>query len=67
MSRNFRLAGRYSEIAFERMAMTLGETPPGAPYPRIADGVHTMAFIEACLRSHDCGQWAELEPVPTDS
>ncbi len=57
-------ANIYSEIAFDRMAMALGETPPGAPYPRIADGVHTMAFIEACLRSHDSGQWSELAPVP---
>ena len=60
-------ANIYSEMALERMAMTLGETPPGAPYPRIADGVHTMAFIEACLRSHDSGHWAELEPVPAAS
>ncbi len=58
-------ANIYSEVAAERMALSLGETPPTAPYPRIADGVHTMAFIEACLRSHDSGQWAELEPVPT--
>jgi len=60
-------ANIYSELAFDRMAIALGETPPGAPYPRIADGVHTMAFIEACLRSHDSGQWAELAPVPTVS
>ncbi len=60
-------ANIYSEMAFDRMAMALGEKPPAMPYPRIADGVHTMAFIEACLRSHDSGQWAELEPVPTGS
>ena len=25
--------------------------------PRIEDGVHTMAFIEACLASHAAGRW----------
>ena len=60
-------ANIYTELALDRMAMSLGEAPPAAPYPRISDGVHTMAFIEACSRSHDCGQWSELEPVPASA
>jgi hypothetical protein len=35
-----------------------------APYPRIADGAHTMAFIEACIRSHQDGRWAQVAPLP---
>ncbi len=57
-------ANIYSEMAAERMAISLGETPPDAPYPRIADGVHTMAFIEACIRSHQDGHWAQVAPLP---
>ncbi len=59
-------ANIYRELAQERMALELGGTPPAAPYPRIADGVHTMAFIEACLRSHASGQWADVAAVPPD-
>lgn len=53
-------ANLYAELAAERMALSLGEPPAAAPYPRIADGVHTMAFIEACLASHERGAWAEV-------
>lgn len=57
-------ANIYNEVAAERMALALGETPPQAPYPRIADGAHTMAFIEACIRSHQEGRWADVAALP---
>jgi len=57
-------ANVYAEIAQERMARELGEEPGALPYPRIDDGVHTMAFIEACLASHASGRWAEVAKAP---
>lgn len=54
-------ANIYAEMAQERMALELGEPPPEFPYPRIADGAHTMAFIEACLASRERGRWVEVE------
>lgn len=54
-------ANIYGEVALERMALALGEPVAQAPYPRIEDGVHTMAFIEACLASQASGTWAEVE------
>lgn len=57
-------ANIYSEVAHERMALALGEPFTPAPYPRIADGVHTMAFIEACIASHASGRWADVAPLP---
>lgn len=54
----------YNEVAAERMALALGESPPQAPYPRITDGAHTMAFIEACIRSHKDGHWAQVAQLP---
>ena len=59
-------ANIYSELAYERMAMTLGEPVVPAPYPRIEDGAHTMAFIEACLASHASGRWADVAPLPVN-
>ncbi|HEX6723053.1 MAG TPA: Gfo/Idh/MocA family oxidoreductase [Burkholderiaceae bacterium] len=56
-------ANIYAEIAQERMARELGDTPPRFPYPRIEDGVHTMAFIEACLASQASGRWADVAGV----
>lgn len=53
-------ANLYGEVAQERMAITLGEPVPDLPYPRIADGVHTMAFIEACLASQVRGSWVDV-------
>ena len=53
-------ANIYAEIAQERMARALGEPPPPVDYPRIEDGAHTMAFIEACLASQARGGWVEL-------
>jgi predicted dehydrogenase len=54
-------ANLYAEVAQERIARELGDTPPRFPYPRIEDGVHTMAFIEACLASHASGRWADVD------
>jgi hypothetical protein len=42
------------------MARTLGESAPEAPYPRIEDGAHTMAFIEACMESQRRGGWVPV-------
>jgi predicted dehydrogenase len=53
-------ANIYAEVAQQRMAVVLGETPGAFPYPGIADGVHTMAFIEACTASHAAGGWVAL-------
>jgi predicted dehydrogenase len=53
-------ANIYAEIAQERMARALGDDLAPLPYPRIEDGVHTMAFIEACLASHASGRWADV-------
>ena len=54
----------YNEIAEDRMLRALGETPPAPLYPTIADGVHTMAFIEACVRSSAESRWVD---VPAES
>ena len=53
-------ANIYGEMAQERIARNLGERPPALPYPRIEDGAHTMAFIEACIRSSDSGRWEDV-------
>jgi len=53
-------ANLYAEVAQERMALSLDVVAPAAPYPRIDDGVHTMAFIEACIESQRTGRWAEV-------
>jgi predicted dehydrogenase len=53
-------ANIYAEIAQERMARELGEDLAPLPYPRIDDGVHTMAFIEACLASQASARWVEV-------
>jgi predicted dehydrogenase len=53
-------ANIYAEVAQERMARDLGETPPDFPYPRIEEGAHTMAFIEACVASHAAKAWAAV-------
>jgi len=53
-------ANLYAEVAQERMALALGEAVVVRPYPRIEDGAHTMAFIEACLASHEQGAWVDV-------
>ena len=40
------------------MARALGEAVPALLYPRIEDGAHTMAFIEACVASQ--GSWVDV-------
>jgi predicted dehydrogenase len=57
-------ANIYAELAQERMARALGETPPDFPYPRIAEGAHTMAFIEACLAAQVHGGWVDIATPP---
>ncbi|MFO1398542.1 MAG: Gfo/Idh/MocA family oxidoreductase [Burkholderiales bacterium] len=57
-------ANLYAELAQERMARALGETPPPVLYPRIEAGAHTMAFIEACLRSQASGRWEDVAALP---
>jgi predicted dehydrogenase len=57
-------ANIYAEVAQDRMARTLGEAVPSYPYPRIEDGVHTMAFIEACLASQASGAWVSVAKTP---
>ena len=51
-------ANLYREVAQARMARALGEAPPPVLYPTIDDGVHTMAFIEACVASN--GRWTDV-------
>lgn len=54
-------ANIYREVAQDRMARALGETIPNAPYPRIEEGAHTMAFIEACIESQRRGTWVAVD------
>ena len=54
----------YAEVAQERMARSLGEAVPEFPYPRIEEGAHTMAFIEACLASQAKGTWVDVPSKP---
>ncbi len=58
-------ANIYAELAQERMALALGEPAPDLPYPRIEDGAHTMAFIEACVASQANGSWVDVAKVPS--
>ena len=57
-------ANIYAEVAQERMALALGEPVPELPYPRIEEGAHTMAFIEACLASQRSGGWVDIARLP---
>jgi predicted dehydrogenase len=57
-------ANIYAEMAQDRMARELREAPPPLPYPRIEEGAHTMAFIDACVRSQASGRWEEVAPTP---
>jgi predicted dehydrogenase len=56
-------ANIYTEVAQERMGRALGETPPVFPYPRIEEGAHTMAFIEACLASQASAGWVDVASI----
>jgi predicted dehydrogenase len=53
-------ANIYAEVAQQRMARALGEPVPEYPYPRISEGAHTMAFIEACVASAKSGRWENV-------
>jgi predicted dehydrogenase len=53
-------ANLYAEVAQERLARELGEPVPVFAYPRIEDGAHTMAFIEACVASQARGAWVDV-------
>jgi predicted dehydrogenase len=57
-------ANLYAEVAQERIARALGEPVPAFPYPRIEDGMHTMAFIEACIASQARQGWVALAQAP---
>ncbi len=57
-------ANIYAELAQERMARALGDAPPAFPYPRIEDGAHSMAFIEACVASQKSGGWVDVARLP---
>jgi predicted dehydrogenase len=57
-------ANIYADVAHERMARALGESVPELPYPRVEEGAHTMAFIEACLASQKSGGWIGVSPLP---
>jgi predicted dehydrogenase len=57
-------ANIYAEVAQDRMARSLGEPVREFPYPRIEDGAHTMAFIEACVASHAAGAWVDVARLP---
>jgi len=57
-------ANIYAEVAQERIARTLGADVPAPRYPRIEEGAHTMAFIEACLRSQESGRWESVARAP---
>ena len=59
-------ANIYLELAHERMALALGEPAPALPYPRIEEGAHTMAFIEACMTSQRSGGWADVATLPAN-
>jgi predicted dehydrogenase len=56
-------ANIYAEVAQERMARALGEALPELRYPRIEEGAHTMAFIEACVASQASGGWVDVAGV----
>jgi predicted dehydrogenase len=53
-------ANLYAEVAQDRMARDLGRPLPELHYPRIEDGAHTMAFIEACVASNGKGSWVSV-------
>ncbi|MGH8712687.1 MAG: Gfo/Idh/MocA family protein [Casimicrobiaceae bacterium] len=53
-------ANIYREVAQHRMALALGASIPDVPYPRIEEGAHTMAFIEACVESQRSGGWVAV-------
>ena len=57
-------ANIYAEVAQERIARALSAPAPNLPYPRIEEGAHTMAFIEACVASQRQGAWVDVAQSP---
>lgn len=57
-------ANVYSAWGRSRMAIELGDAAPALPYPRIEEGAHTMAFIEACVASQASGGWVDVARLP---
>jgi predicted dehydrogenase len=57
-------ANIYAEVAQERIARALDVAAPASPYPRIEEGAHTMAFIEACVASQRTGHWVDVAKAP---
>jgi len=57
-------ANVYAEIAQERIARELGVEIAQPTYPRIEEGAHTMAFIEACVASEKKRAWVDVAKVP---
>jgi predicted dehydrogenase len=57
-------ANVYAEMAQERIARNLATAVPDFPYPRIEEGAHTMAFIEACVASGRDGGWVDVAKLP---
>jgi predicted dehydrogenase len=58
-------ANIYHDSAEDIIARNLGRPAPSTPgyprYPTIDDGIHTMAFIEACIASNgNNGQWTRV-------
>jgi predicted dehydrogenase len=53
-------ANIYAEVAQEHIARSLDGEAPASPYPRIEEGAHTMAFIEACIASQRAGHWVDV-------
>jgi predicted dehydrogenase len=54
-------ANLYREFAEDIILRNLGKARSTMPYPRIADGVHTMAFIEACnTSSNNEARWTKV-------
>ena len=54
-------ANLYREFADDIMLRNLGKPRSTLPYPRIADGVHTMAFIEASTASsNNEARWTKV-------
>ena len=57
-------ANIYREAADAVVARELGDAPPDSEYPRIEDGAHTMAFVDACLASHRARRWVDVAATP---
>jgi predicted dehydrogenase len=57
-------ANVYAEIAQERIARELGVEIAQPAYPRIEEGAHTMAFIEACIASKKKRAWVDVAKIP---